>query len=80
MNFGEKDIKNYADFLNHLTPNELAVIASLVGIYLSQGLTANQQNAIGNFLEAIGQIIQCIGAQQQNLEENKTKYPKKPKM
>ena len=61
------EIKNYADFLNNLSPNELALIASFAGLFLAQGLTANEQNAIGNFLEAIGQIIQCIGAQNQNL-------------
>ena len=71
MEHNNKDIRNFADFLYHLSPNELAIIASLAGLYLSQGLTGNQQNALGNFIEAIGQIIQCIGAQQQNLENKK---------
>lgn len=69
MKFQNDEIKNYANFLNHLSPNELGIIAALSGLFLAQGLTSNEQNAIGNFLEAIGQIIQCIGAQQQNLEE-----------
>ena len=69
MGNNNEEIKNYASFLNTLSPNELGIIASLAGLYLSQGLTSNQQHAIGNFLEAIGQIIQCIGAQTQYLEE-----------
>ena len=69
MDSSKNEIKNYANFLNHLSPNELGIIAALSGLFLAQGLTSNEQNAIGNFLEAIGQIIQCIGAQQQNLEE-----------
>lgn len=69
MKFQNEEIRNYADFLNRLSPNELGIIASLTGLYLAQGLSANQQNAIGNFLEAIGQIIQCLGAQQQNLND-----------
>ena len=67
MNHSNDEIRNYADFLNCLSPNELGVIAALAGLYLAQGLTAEQQNAIGNFLEAIGQLIQCIGSQKQNL-------------
>lgn len=68
-----QEIRNYADFLNNLSPNELGVIACLSGLFLSQNLTSAQQNAIGNFLEAIGQIIQCIGAQAQNLESVQNK-------
>ena len=58
MRFDNNEIRNYADFLYSLTPNELGIIASLAGLYLSQGLTSNQQNTIGNFLESIGQLIQ----------------------
>lgn len=73
MNHNNDEIRNYADFLNCLSPNELGVIAALAGLYFAQGLTAEQQNAIGNFLEAIGQLIQCIGSQKQNLESQKQK-------
>ena len=66
-------IKNYANFLYNLSPSELAIIASASGLFLGQGLTGEQQNALGNFLEAIGQILQCMGAQTQNLENKKEK-------
>ena len=71
MGFSFGEIKNYAAFLNDLSPNELGVLASLLGLTLSQGLDYNEQNALGNFLEAIGQIIQCIGTQGQNLESKR---------
>lgn len=71
-----EEIKNYANFLNKLSGNELAIIAMISGYYLSQNLTPEQQNSIGNFLEAVGQIMLCIGAQNQNIESiNQNKKP-----
>lgn len=71
MGFSFDEIKNYASFLNNLSPNELGILASLLGLSLAQGLDYNEQNALGNFLEAIGEIVQCIGAQGQNLESKR---------
>lgn len=71
MGFYFDEIKKYASFLDNLSPNELGILASLIGLTLSQSLDYNEQNALGNFLEAIGQIIQCIGAQGQNLESKR---------
>ena len=71
MGFSFDEIKNYASFLNNLSPNELGILASLLGSTLTQGLDYNEQNALGNFLEAIGEIVQCIGAQGQNLESKR---------
>lgn len=69
MNQKNKDIKNYAAFLSKLTGNELSIIAMACGYLLSQGLTSNQQNSLGNFLEAVGQIMLCISAQDFNLND-----------
>lgn len=66
MNYSNDEIKNYASFLNNLSGNELALIATLSGYFLSQGLTVDQLNSIGNFFETVGQIILCIGAQEEN--------------
>ena len=74
MGFSFGEIKNYAAFLNNLSPNELGVLASLLGLTLSQGLDYKEQNALWNFLEAIGQIIQCIGTQGQNLESKRNYF------
>lgn len=69
MNQNNKDIQTYAKFLSQLTGNELAIIAMASGYLLSQGLTSNQQNSLGNFFEAIGQIMLCISAQDFNLND-----------
>ena len=68
MNPNNKDVKNYANFLSKLSGNELGLIASLSGYFLAQGLTPEEQNSIGNFLEAVGQILLCIGSQNQYLD------------
>ena len=68
MNPNSKDIKNYANFLSKLSGNELAIIASISGYFLAQGLTPEEQNTIGNFFEAVGQILLCIGSQNQYLD------------
>ena len=61
--FSDEDVKNYANFLNKLSPNELIILASIVGISLSQGLTAYQGNSLGNFIEAVGQIMLSYASQ-----------------
>lgn len=63
--FDEEAIKNYANFLDGLTANEFMLLSAAAGILLSQGLTANQANSIGNFLEAVGQLMLTYGAQKQ---------------
>ena len=65
MDYSYDDIRTYADFLYKLSGKELALIASASGFLLSQNLTPSQLNSIGNFLEAVGQIMLCIGAQEQ---------------
>ena len=74
MYMNDDELKNYATFLYSLSGNELAIIAAISGYFLAQNLTPQQQNSIGNFLEAVGQIMLCIGAQNQNLE-SKNKKP-----
>ena len=73
MGFSFDEIKKYANFLDGLSPNEIGILSSLIGLTLAQGLDYNEQNALGNFLEAIGQIIQCIGTQGQNVEDKKNR-------
>ena len=74
MYMNDDELKNYATFLYGLSGNELAIIAAISGYFLAQNLTPQQQNSIGNFLEAVGQIMLCIGAQNQNLQ-SKNKKP-----
>lgn len=73
MSPNNNDVKNYANFLSKLSGNELAIIASISGYFLAQGLTPEEQNSIGNFFEAVGQILLCIGSQNQYLDSIKEK-------
>lgn len=72
----QKDIQNYASFLYSLSGNDLALLASAVGLLLSQNINSNQINSLGNFFEGVGQIMLVIGAQQQ-LRENNNNYNSK---
>lgn len=55
-----------------LNPYELSTLAFILGILLCEGLTADEQNALGNFYELLGQTILTVGAQAQNLEDVST--------
>lgn len=58
------------DLILSLNPFELATLGFVFGIILSEGLDYNKQQALGNFIEQIGQTMLTIGAQGQNLNEN----------
>lgn len=47
-----------------LSPTEFAAFSTLVGFALLPGLNANQQNALGNFLMGVGQVLETAAAQQ----------------
>ncbi|WP_432405458.1 hypothetical protein [Wukongibacter sp. M2B1] len=49
----------------NIPPDEFALVASLLGVGIANKLDVNEQNSIGNFLEAVGQIILTVSAQQQ---------------
>ena len=68
MNDNQEYIKAYASFLSKLSGNELALIATLSGYIIAKGLSPEEQNSIGNFFEAVGQILLCIGSQEQYLQ------------
>ncbi len=61
----EKKIIEFANYLLNLTPNEITILASFIGLFFSQFLTPNQQNVLGNFFELIGQVLITMGAQGQ---------------
>ena len=44
--FSQKEIRNYAEFLYGLSGNELASLAFLVGLLLSQNINSNQINSL----------------------------------
>lgn len=55
-------------FSNSIGPDQLTLLATLIGIILSNDLDSDELNALGNFIELIGQAVLTIAAQQDNLE------------
>lgn len=60
---------------NNISSNELAYLSNALAVILAADNTSDENNVLGNFLEAVGQIILLIAAQQQNLSDlNSKKY------
>lgn len=64
-NYDKEAIRNWANFLYKLNGNELTLLATAIGLILSQDLNGSQINVIGNFFEGVGQTMLIIGAQEQ---------------
>lgn len=64
-------IRDFIEYILNLTPNEMGIITSALGIILSQNLSAMQQNVVGNFFELVGQVILMISAQGQYINATK---------
>lgn len=69
--FINNDYKSLSDFLFSFTGNEFAIFASLVGFIISQNLTIDQVNSLGNFLECVGQFMLSKASQDQVIDNRK---------
>lgn len=76
-NFKNMSCNSFIEYLLTLTANELALLASVLGFLLAQGIDANKQNSLGNFFELIGQVLLTISAQNIELQPN---YPSKQEL
>ncbi|MDE5714973.1 MAG: hypothetical protein K2I42_02465 [Anaeroplasmataceae bacterium] len=65
-------ITKLSELLLSLNPYEFSTLAFLIGILLCEGLSADEQNSLGNFYELLGQTILTVGAQKQNLDDIQT--------
>lgn len=54
---------DFFDFFDCICPEELVLIITSIAIAITKGLTVNQANALGNFLQALGQNIEAIATQ-----------------
>ncbi|MDE6408353.1 MAG: hypothetical protein K2K48_00340 [Anaeroplasmataceae bacterium] len=63
-------ITSLSQLLLSLNPYEYATLAYIIGILLSEGLNYNEQASLGNFYNLLGEVIQTIGAQAQNLDSS----------
>jgi cell shape-determining protein MreC len=59
--------------LECFTPEELAVIATLLGIAPARTFSINELNVLGNFVTAVGCVMLAIAAQAQFLDSLKEK-------
>ena len=50
------------DFLNNLSGSELVTLSSSLAIMISQGLTPDEIDTLGNFLSALGSNLSTIAA------------------
>lgn len=66
--FGDMSCNAFVDLLLSLNEYELAILGSAIGFLLAPTITINQQNALGNFFELIGQTLLTINAQAVNLQ------------
>lgn len=63
-------ITNLSKLLLTLNPFEFATLAYVLGILLSEGLDPNELNSLGNFYNLLGETMQTIGTQGQNIGAN----------
>lgn len=73
MNCNSKELSNktnIADSLTSMNPQAFTALATILGFTIANGLTINQQNSIGNFLELVGQVILTVSAQGSTLQSN----------
>jgi len=64
-NFDEfkQTIQSFSDWLDQIPPYEYSLYATITGYIIALFLDTGAQNAFGNWLEQVGQIILTIAAQ-----------------
>lgn len=68
------ECKSYARFILNMSANEQSTLAFVLGLVLSQELTPMEQQALGNFLMLLSQVMITVSAQnmlvQQRLDDD----------
>jgi len=59
---------HFSSSLLDLSPKQFSLFASVLGISLSNGLTTDQQNTVGNFFQSVGQSMLTLAGQADYLE------------
>ncbi|SFD29435.1 hypothetical protein [Clostridium uliginosum] len=57
-----------------LSPQLFALMSQILGLVMAENLPFNLQNAIGNWLELLGQVILTFNSQQQYFENGPGRY------
>lgn len=63
MESNKQNISDFSKWLMSLSPEEFTIISVVTAFVISQFLNTNEQNAIGNWFENVGQILLTISAQ-----------------
>ena len=63
--FINNDYDSLADYLFSFTGNEFAIFSSIIAFIISQNLSIDQVNSLGNFFESVGQFMLAKAAQDQ---------------
>lgn len=58
-----KSVQQFSAWLDSIPPYEYSMYATILGYIIAYFLNTNAQNAFGNWLEQVGQIILTISAQ-----------------
>lgn len=61
--YSKNNYQKFADLISQLTPFEFTLIGTIVAYILTIDLTPTQQNAFGNWLELVGQVMLTYNAQ-----------------
>lgn len=62
-NLSAPECKSYARFLLNMSANEQSTLGFIVGFLLSQDLSPMEQQALGNFIMLLSQVMITISAQ-----------------
>ena len=66
--FGDISCNAFIDLLLSISEYELTILGFAIGLILAPTITINQQNALGNFFELIGQTLLTVNSQAINLQ------------
>lgn len=59
----KKAVTDFSNWLDSIPPYEYSLLATITAYLIAPMLSLNAQNALGNWLEQVGQIILTISAQ-----------------
>ena len=62
-NFTNFDYKGLSQILISLSPQEMTLLAGIIGTLCTFSLSSSELNVLGNFLQSIGQLISLAQAQ-----------------
>ena len=69
--FINQDFSTLAKWIYNFNGYEFTLVATLIAFLIAPGMSINEQNALGNFFEQMGQTLLTIAAQNQTIKHKK---------